>query len=60
MSFILHQFIFDFLFLELEPYYDDAREPIEDTDEIDSEDEIVLVGRPKQKEYRDNVDERDF
>lgn len=44
---------FFFSLPELEPYYDDDREPIIDTDELDSEPEIIMVNKPNQYEYHD-------
>lgn len=39
---------------KLQPYYDDDREPIIDTDEMDSEEDIILVGNTKKTlEYHD-------
>lgn len=38
---------------KLQPYYDDDREPIMDTDEMDSEEDIILVGNGKKLEYHD-------
>lgn len=35
---------------KLQPYFDDDREPIMDTDDMDSEEDIIMVGR---REYRD-------
>lgn len=38
---------------KLQPYYDDDRDPIMDTDELDSEEDIILVGNTNQDEYHD-------
>lgn len=38
---------------KLQPYYDDDREPIMDTDEIDSEDDIIMVSNPSTNVYHD-------
>lgn len=39
---------------KLEPYYDDDRDPIMDTDELESEDDIIMVKKPLQhSEYHD-------
>lgn len=38
---------------KLQPYYDDDREPIMDTDEMDSEEDIIMVGRVARREYLD-------
>lgn len=38
---------------KLQPYYDDDREPIMDTDEIDSEEDIIMVSNPNKHEYHD-------
>lgn len=38
---------------KLQPYYDDDRDPILDTDELDSEEDIILVGNTKKLEYHD-------
>lgn len=38
---------------KLQPYYDDDRDPIIDTDEMDSEEEIIMVGKPNSYEYHD-------
>lgn len=35
----------------LEPYYDDEGEPIVDTDEIDSEEEIIMIGNKTSRDY---------
>ena len=37
----------------LEPYYDDDREPIVETEEDDSEQEIIMVGKGGEYEYHD-------
>ena len=42
-----------FLSGKLQPYYDDDREPIMDTDEIDSEEDIIMVSNPNKNEYHD-------
>lgn len=38
---------------KLQPYYDDDQEPIMDTDELDSEEDIILVGNANKQEYHD-------
>lgn len=39
---------------KIQPYYDDDREPIMDTDEMDSEEDIIMVSNPHNKhEYHD-------
>lgn len=38
---------------KLQPYYDDDQEPIMDTDELDSEEDIILVGNANKNEYHD-------
>lgn len=38
---------------KLQPYYDEDQEPIMDTDEIDSEEDIIMVGKPIQRVYHD-------
>lgn len=39
---------------KLQPYYDDDRDPIMDTDELESEDDIIMVKKPlQQSEYHD-------
>lgn len=48
------KFIDNFFFLDkLQPYYDDDREPIMDTDDMDSEDDIIMVSNPIAREYHD-------
>lgn len=38
---------------KLQPYYDDDRDPVIDTDDMDSEEEIIMVGKPNSYEYHD-------
>lgn len=39
---------------KLQPYYDDDREPIMDTDELDSEDDIIMISNANHStQYRD-------
>lgn len=38
---------------KLQPYYDDDQEPIMDTDELESEEDIIMVKRPETHEYHD-------
>lgn len=56
LSQIVNQYffpIFPWISGKLQPYYDDDREPILDTDEMDSEEDIILVGNTKKLEYHD-------
>lgn len=46
-----HSFFFEFIAGQLEPYYDDEGEPIVDTDEIDSEEEIIMIGNKASRDY---------
>lgn len=51
--FQLFEIILFFCLGKLQPYYDEDQEPIMDTDEIDSEEDIIMVGKPIQREYHD-------
>lgn len=46
-------FFFHSPIAQLQPYYDDDREPIMDTDEMDSEDDIIMVSNANRHEYHD-------
>lgn len=50
---LINLFSFVFQGKKLQPYYDDDREPIIETDEMDSEEDIILVGNAQKHEYHD-------
>lgn len=53
-SILINNFmILFFIFIEVQPYYDDERDPIVDTDELDSEEEIIMINKPNTYEYHD-------
>lgn len=49
-----NEFFFNGKTGKLQPYYDDDREPIIDTDDMeDSEEDIIMVGTPNKHKYHD-------
>lgn len=50
---INHYLFFEKKTGKLQPYYDDDREPIMDTDEMSSEEDIIMVGAPNKHKYHD-------
>lgn len=57
--FFIHNVLFYSLADKLEPYYDDAQDPIMDTDELDSEEEIIMIGGAAGSKATRDYDYRD-